>query len=85
MTTKKLHWYMLNLNFLQDSNPIPKNHVVYLPMEEKYENINASLVKQFSMLGKEWLENNGHPHIMDIFTTSITYLGFMSNEEFYAE
>ena len=54
-------------------------------MEEKFENINSSRVKQFSMLGKDWLENNGHPHIMDIFSTSITYLGFTSNEEFYSE
>ena len=85
MTTMKFHWYMVNLNFLQDSNPIPKNHVVFLPMEEKYENMNAAMVKHFSMLGKNWLENNGHPQIMDIFATCITYLGFMSNEEFYAE
>ena len=85
MTTKKLHWYMVNLNFLQDSNPIPKNHVVFLPMEEKFENINSARVKQFSMLVKDWLENNGHPRIMDIFSTSISYLGFMSNEEFYSE
>ncbi|MFU9047387.1 hypothetical protein ACNAUY_13465 [Acinetobacter tibetensis] len=47
--------------------------------------MNAAMVKHFSMLGKDWLENNGHPQIMDIFATCITYLGFMSNEEFYAE
>ena len=77
--------YMVSLTFTIKGNPIPQSYSVFLPMEEKYENINVSMVKQFGALGEDWLKKNGYPEISNLFVSGISYLGYMSNNDFFAE
>ena len=83
MSTHQSHWYMVNLSFFAENNPIPQFYCVFLPMTEKYENINQTMVMQFQNLSKEWVENNKNIKISNAIISGLTYLGHMSNDEFY--
>lgn len=74
---------MVYITYYVENNPLPQFYTVFLPVTEKYENINQSMILQFQNYGKEWIEKNNEIKISNAIVSGLTYLGHMSNEDFY--
>lgn len=85
MSENKMHWYMVGIIFSKENNPNQHSYTVFLTTENKYENINKSMVDQFSYQAKEQIEKNTDIKIQNLIPVGIEYLGFMSNDEFYSK
>ncbi|EJB8538811.1 hypothetical protein MW341_003290 [Acinetobacter baumannii] len=85
MSIHKSHWYQIGVNYLIEGSPIPIPFVVFMPTPDKYENINKSMVIQFADFAADHIQkNNPQVNIQNLIATSVSYLGHMSNEEFYS-
>ncbi|WP_023270671.1 hypothetical protein [Acinetobacter gyllenbergii] len=86
MSENKSHWYQVGVNYLIVGTPIPIPYAVFVPSTEKYDNINHSMVMQFADIASKHIqENNPDIQITNLVATSISYLGHMSNDVFYAK
>ena len=81
------HWFMVSFSG-NDANKggVPLDFVLNFPFQKKMENINAKALEGFKVEAVKWFSES-HPQVQleNVLLKSISYLGHMTPDEFYAE
>lgn len=86
MSEHKIHWYQIGVNYIIEGGAFPIPYAYFCPSTEKYEDINMKMITQFADLAAKQIQNNNpEVKIINLIATSVSYLGYMSNEEFDAK